>query len=77
MAKKRKKKVAARKTAAKKKKKTAKRTNRKSDRSKISGKQAYEIYYVARKFGVKPDVVRAAIKKVGNLREKVYAELSK
>jgi hypothetical protein len=59
------------------KKKTAKKAGRKADRSKISGKQPHEVYYVARKFGVKPDVVRGAIKKVGNSREKVYAELGK
>ena len=48
-----------------------------SDRSKVSGKQPYEIYYVARKFGVRPDDVRQVIKKVGNSREKIYAALEK
>ncbi len=32
---------------------------------------------MARKFGVSADTVRAAIKKVGNMRVKVYAELEK
>ena len=50
---------------------------KKSDRSKVSGKQPHEIYYVARKFGVRPDDVRQVIKKVGNSREKIYAALEK
>jgi Protein of unknown function (DUF3606) len=70
----------ASKKASKKKaaKKAAPSTRgRKSDRSKVSGKQPHEIYYVARKFGVRPDDVRQAIKKVGNSREKIYAVLEK
>jgi hypothetical protein len=58
-------------------KKKATKKGRKADRSRISGKQGYEVYYVARKFGVSADTVRKAIKKVGNMREKVYAELEK
>jgi Protein of unknown function (DUF3606) len=61
---------------AKRKKKASKRGS-KADRARISGKQRYEVYYVARKFGVSADTVRAAIKKVGNMRAKVYAELGK
>jgi Protein of unknown function (DUF3606) len=49
----------------------------KSDRSKISGKEPYEIYYVARKYGVSADAVRKVIKRVGNTRKKVYATLEK
>ena len=61
---------------AKRKKKASKRSG-KADRARISAKQAYEVYYVARKFGVSADTVRKAIKKVGNMRAKVYAELAK
>ena len=60
---------------AKRKKKSKK--GGKADRARISGKQRHEVYYVARKFGVSADTVRAAIKKVGNMRAKVYAELEK
>ena len=59
------------------KKAAASKRGRKADRSKVSGKQPYEIYYVARKFGVRPDDVRQVIKKVGNSREKIYAALEK
>jgi Zn-dependent peptidase ImmA (M78 family) len=57
--------------------KQANKKGRKADRARISGKQTYEVAYVARKFGVSAAVVRAAIKKVGNMRAKVYAELEK
>jgi uncharacterized protein DUF3606 len=49
----------------------------KSDRARISASEPYEVYYVARKFGVSADTVRKAIKKVGNSRVKVYAALAK
>jgi Protein of unknown function (DUF3606) len=49
----------------------------KSDRSRISGKESYEVYYVARKYGVSADAVRKVIKRVGNTRKKVYAALEK
>lgn len=55
----------------------ATKKGRKADRARISGKQRYEVYYVARKFRVSADTVRKAIKKVGNMRAKVYAELEK
>jgi hypothetical protein len=61
---------------AKRKKKASKKRG-KADRARISSKQRHEVYYVARKFGVSADTVRAAIKKVGNMRAKVYAELEK
>jgi hypothetical protein len=61
---------------AKRKKKATKKGS-KADRARISGKQRHEVYYVARKFGVSADTVRAAIKKVGTMRAKVYAELEK
>ncbi|HLQ91779.1 MAG TPA: DUF3606 domain-containing protein [Xanthobacteraceae bacterium] len=73
-------KKASTKKASKKKagkKVAASKRGRKADRSKVSGKQPYEIYYVARKFGVRPDDVRQVIKKVGNSREKIYAALEK
>jgi len=60
-----------------KKKKKASKKGRKADRTRISGKQTYEVAYVARKFRVSAAVVRAAIKKVGSMRAKVYAELEK
>ncbi len=48
-----------------------------ADRSRVSGSQQSEVYYVARKFGVSADRVRSVIKRVGNSRKKVYAALSK
>jgi len=74
MAKKRKKATKAKKAKKAKKTKRSKRST-KTDRARISAKQASEVYYVARKFGVSADTVRQAIKKVGNMRAKVYAEL--
>jgi hypothetical protein len=55
----------------------SKKKRGKSDRSKISGKEPYEIYYVARKYGVSANAVRKVIKRVGNTRKKVYATLEK
>jgi len=49
----------------------------KADRSRVSGSQRSEVSYVAKKFGVSPDKVRSVIKRIGNSRKKVYAELSK
>ena len=49
----------------------------KVDRSRVSGRQASEVYYVARKFGVSADTVRSVIKRVGNSRSKIYAALEK
>jgi hypothetical protein len=54
-----------------------KKRRRKADRARVSGKQAHEVYYVARKFGVSAETVRNVIKKVGNSRAKVYAALEK
>lgn len=42
-----------------------------ADRQKVAGGEGYEVAYAARKFGVKQEEVRAAIKKVGNSREKL------
>jgi hypothetical protein len=49
----------------------------KADRSRVSGSQRSEVYYVARKYGVSADTVRSVIKRVGNSRKKVYAALDK
>ena len=49
----------------------------KADRSRVSASEPYEVYYVARKFGVSADTVRGVIKRVGNSRKKVYAALEK
>ena len=42
----------------------SKRKRGKSDRSRVSGSEPYEVYYVARKFGVSADTVRKVIKRV-------------
>jgi hypothetical protein len=55
----------------------SKKKRGKADRSRVSGKEPYEVYYVARKYGVSADVVRAVIKRVGNSRKKVYAALAR
>jgi hypothetical protein len=55
----------------------SKRKRGKADRARISGSQPYEVYYVARKYGVGADIVRKVIKRVGNSRKKVYAALEK
>lgn len=47
----------------------------KADRARISATQSAEVNYVARKYRRSAAAVRAAIKKVGNSRDKVYAEL--
>jgi Protein of unknown function (DUF3606) len=62
---------------AKRKKARKKKKGRKADRARVAGGQRYEVYYVARKFGVSADTVRKVIKRVGNSRAKVYAALEK
>ena len=54
-----------------------KRKRGKPDRSKVAGGEAYEVAYLASKLNVSAEKVRAAIKKVGNSRAKVEAELKK
>ena len=54
-----------------------KKKSGKADRARVSGSQKYEVYYIARKFGVSADTVRKVIKKVGNMRVKIYAALEK
>jgi hypothetical protein len=48
-----------------------------ADRNKVAGGEAYEVDYVAKKLGVTAEQVKSAIKKVGNDRAKVEAELRK
>jgi hypothetical protein len=48
-----------------------------ADRNKVAGGEKYEVDYAAKKAGVKPDEVKAAVKKVGNSRAKVEKELKK
>ena len=55
----------------------SKKKKGKADRARVSGSEPYEVYYVARKFKVSADTVRKVIKKVGNMRTKVYAALEK
>jgi hypothetical protein len=47
----------------------------KQDRSRVSLTDDYEIEYLARKFGVTPERVREAVRKVGATRERVEQEL--
>ncbi len=54
-----------------------KRKRRKADRSLVSAKQRYEIYYFARKHRMKPDAVRELIKKVGHSRKKLEAAVAR
>ncbi len=64
--------------AKKKTKPTAvKKKNSASDRNKVAGGQKHEVAYVAKKMGVTATAVKAAIKKVGNMRKDVEAELKK
>lgn len=67
------KKGAVKKKAAKGRAKKAK-SGAAADRARVS-KQAHEVAYVAKKFGVDAKAVTKAITKVGNMREAVYAEL--
>jgi Protein of unknown function (DUF3606). len=52
-----------------------KRKRGKADRLKVARLESYEVAYVAKKFAVTAAKVRAVIKRVGNSRRKVYAEL--
>ena len=47
------------------------------DRAKVAGAQKHEVAYEAGKTTAKPAEVRKAVKKVGNARAKVEAELDK
>jgi hypothetical protein len=47
------------------------------DRSRISTSEDYEVRYWSKKFGVSPDELKAAVKKVGNSAAAVEKELRK
>ena len=49
----------------------------KQDRAKVAGEQKHEVGFEAEKTGAKPSVIRRVIKKVGNSRARVEAELEK
>ena len=74
------KRVLAKKTAAKKtsaKKTTHTKRGLAQDRRQVSAGQASEVYYEAKKMGVSTAAVKKAIKKVGNERTDIEAELTK
>jgi hypothetical protein len=48
-----------------------------ADRARVSTKQKYEVAYEARKMGVSKQAVVKAAKKVGPMRKKIEAELTK
>jgi hypothetical protein len=50
---------------------------RAQDRAKVAGGQKHETAYEASKTGTSPGEVREAVKKVGNTRGKVEADLKK
>jgi len=45
------------------------------DRSRINTNEDHEVRYWSQKFGVTPDSLKAAVKKVGNSAEAVEKEL--
>jgi len=51
--------------------------SRKADRSLVSAKQRYEVYYFARKHRMTAAAVRKLIKKVGHSRKKLEAAVAK
>ena len=53
------------------------RRGRAQDRAKVAGGQKHETSYEASKTGTSAGEVRSAVKKVGNMRGKVEAELKK
>jgi hypothetical protein len=53
----------------------AKRSGRGRDRKLVAGRQRHETGYTAKKTGTKRSAVRKAVKRVGNSRRKVEAEL--
>jgi hypothetical protein len=46
------------------------------DRSRINTGEDYEVRYWSKKFGVSPEKLKAAVKKVGNSAAAVQQELS-
>jgi hypothetical protein len=63
--------------ARRRKRKAKSKRSRKSDRARVSGKQRYEVAYLARKHKVSAADVRAVIKKVGSSRKKIETALAK
>lgn len=47
------------------------------DRKRVAGGQDHEVRYEAKKEGVAKDAVKKSVKKVGNSRTKVEADLEK
>jgi histone H1/5 len=70
------KKPAAKKSAAKKPAAKKSAASLKADRARISTTEGHEVAYVAKKHGVDQSVVLNAIKKVGNMRDKVEAAIA-
>ncbi|TDH28064.1 DUF3606 domain-containing protein [Segetibacter sp. 3557_3] len=50
---------------------------RSQDRAKVAGGQEHEVNYAKDKLNTSKDAVKGAIKKVGNSRKKVEAEVKK
>ncbi|MCF6367320.1 DUF3606 domain-containing protein [Rhizobium halophilum] len=48
---------------------------RAQDRARVAGGQEHEVRYEAKKEGVSKEAVRKSVKKVGNSRDKVEADL--
>jgi Protein of unknown function (DUF3606) len=61
--------------AAAKKMKTAR--GRKQDRTRVAGKQDYEVRYESKKTGKPAAAVKKAVKKVGNVRKRVEKRLGR
>ncbi|MEH6952622.1 DUF3606 domain-containing protein [Nitrobacter sp. NHB1] len=61
--------------AAKKTTKTAR--GRKQDRARVAGGQKYEVSYEAKKTSRSAQAVKKAVKKVGNVRNKVEKRLAR
>ena len=56
---------------------TQTKRGRAQDRSRVAGGQDHEVRYEAKKEGVSTEKVKSAVKKVGNSRGKVEAELKR
>lgn len=50
---------------------------RTQDRARVAAGQDHEVKYVAKKEGVSTEAVKGAVKKAGNSRKKVEAELGR
>jgi hypothetical protein len=54
-----------------------KRKRGKADRSRVAGKEGYEVAYFAKKHGITQDQARRLIRKLGNDRAKLDAAAAK